>query len=92
MEFDLMFVKILILTNNAVPKSSEDVDNDLSLYKLRKSNPQAGKQLLFLNLYFFAPHFSFPSPSCCTPRALFVQSLYASKWLKYCFRTQAFPK
>lgn len=69
-----IFVKVLILTNKAVPKSFEDVDNDLSLYKLMKSNLLAGKPLLFLNLYFFALHFSFPSPKCCTPQA-FVHSV-----------------
>lgn len=52
-----VFVKILTLTNSALTKSSEDVDNDLSLDKPMKNTLKAGKQL-FLNLYFFL--FSFP--------------------------------
>lgn len=60
-----IFVKVLILTNKTLPKSFEDVDNDLSLYKPMKNNLQAGKELLFLNLYFLLPPFlifSFPLP------------------------------
>lgn len=46
-----IFVKIL----NALTKSFEDVGNDLSVDKPMKNNLQAGKQLFFLNPYFFPP-------------------------------------
>lgn len=67
-----IFFEILILTNKSLPKSFEDMDNDLSLYKPVKNNLQAGKELLFLNLYLLLPPFlvfSFPLPRWCTPHS-----------------------
>lgn len=43
---NLIFVKVLILTNKTLPKPFEDGGNELSLYEPMKDNLQAGKQLL----------------------------------------------
>lgn len=74
--------KILIPTNETLPKSFEDVGNDLSLYKPMKNNLQAGNQLLFLNLHFFAPpsHFLFSRTKMVYPPQLcwFSRSIQAN--------------
>lgn len=41
-----IFVKILILTNETLPKPFEDGGNELSLYEPMKNGLQASKQLL----------------------------------------------
>lgn len=40
-----IFVKILILTNETLPKPFEDGSNELSLYEPTKNGLQASKQL-----------------------------------------------